>query len=171
MNFKNYNIPLIIVIAIITLTVLMLCSWAYGELAIKKPLAQKLVSINGVNHFEAKNQNGELIMEVELQSIQDLKETYTKIDKTIADLANKGDLYSISIIDSPNEKLLAAWEDIQYAAFQAISNGDFISLHTSIEDSKGFDANLKYKISIDENLLFIQIHDGDYFLYRVLKRS
>lgn len=141
--------------------------WLYNQYGVEKPLADKIESINGVDNVTINNKDRELSIEVEMKHIDNLQTKYKEIQKVI-DSDAKDDQYQLVIKDRRNQKLQDAYENVQLAVYQAIANNQYLWLKEQIKpELKG----INYKLFVDENCLYIQMKDGDHYLYEVINRQ
>ncbi|MEW6625021.1 MAG: hypothetical protein AB1420_18210 [Bacillota bacterium] len=171
MNIKGYSIPVIIFSFALTIGILISANWGYKELAINKPLSQQLSEIEGVKGYSINKNTNTVQLEVTLASVDNLQQTYLSIRGTAIPLFGKHNDLSVSLVDNPNRELLAIWDELQLAAYQALVQGDFLTLKETMNRLTRENKTVDYKITVDSEFLFIQLHLGDNYLYRVLTRN
>jgi hypothetical protein len=140
--------------------------WLYNRYGVEKPLNDQIESISGVENVTINNRNRELVIDVKLKYVDNLQSTYTKI-KEVTDAEIKNE-YKLNITDQRNKNLQDAYDNVQLMVYEAIANNNYLWLKEQMEPVlKG----KTYKIFVDENNLYIQMHDGDHFLYEIINRQ
>ncbi|MEN6463244.1 MAG: hypothetical protein ABFC94_17980 [Syntrophomonas sp.] len=141
--------------------------WLYNQYGVEKPLANRINSIAGVENVTIGNQDRELTIDVQLKNIDNLQSKYEEIKKAI-DSVVKNKQYQLNIKYQRDEKLQNAYDNVQLMVYEAIANNRYLWLKEQMKpELKG----ITYKLFVDENRLYIQMQDGDHFLYEVINRQ
>lgn len=141
--------------------------WLYNQYGVEKPLNDRIEIIPGVEKVTINNQEHELTVDVQLKHIDNLQGKYEEINKVL-DSEVKNEEYQLNIKDRRNEKLQDAYDNVQLMVYEAIANNRYMWLKEQMQTELN---GIKYKLSVDENRLYIQMQDGDHFLYEVINRQ
>jgi hypothetical protein len=168
MRIKDIKIPVVVISFLLTLGILFAGMWLYKDLYVNDPLAEKLQKIPAVKEYELIID--EKSLEVTLGTVDNLKETYLEIENSIKDITNDSGAFEIKIKDNPDNLLNSVWEKAQFAVYEALEQGNFNDMAVQIKKVIEEFGLEKYKIQMDKNNIYIQLHHGDKFLYKVLQR-
>jgi hypothetical protein len=141
--------------------------WLYHQYGIDRPLTEKIEGIAGVKKVTINNKERQLSIEVSMKYVDNLQTKYDEIQE-VMDSELKDGQYQLTIKDQRNAKLQKAYENVQLAVYEAIANNQYLWLKEQMKpELKG----MTYRIFVDEDRLYIQMKDGDHFLYKVIDRQ
>ncbi|MGE5391317.1 MAG: hypothetical protein ACM3PE_09675 [Deltaproteobacteria bacterium] len=109
------------------------------------------------------------VISVDPGKVDNLQETWTKVSGYIGKDIASGK-YRIVIVDKRNTELQKAFDYLQPAVYEAAANSTFVSLQREL-DQYLRSKNIDYQIYIDNDRLYLQMEDGDYYLYQVIDRN
>ncbi|MGI5920267.1 MAG: hypothetical protein ACOX6I_00770 [Syntrophomonadaceae bacterium] len=141
--------------------------WLYNQFGVEKPLADQINGITGVKKAVIDNQNHQLIIEVELGDVDNLQSTYAGLQKVI-DKELKDKDYQLNIQDKRNPKLEKAYDNVQLIVYEALANNRYLWLQEEMTPRL---KNIDHKIFVDQHNLYVQMKDGDNYLYEVISRG
>lgn len=162
-------------IAIAILTVILTVAFLFGGYsvykvyAIEKPVKTKLSSLQPVSEVSMARENKTYEIRIKLESVENLQSAYNNIEKVLNQRLAEN-TYDLQIIDNSNEKITDLFSELQPAVQQAAAQSEFVWLDEQLKE-KCSQMQLESKLWVDEDKIFVQIHDEDHYLYEVIKRT
>lgn len=165
---KNHNFRIIIfVIALFISLGLLVGGYSLnGELVAKGTKKQLATICAGPVNIE--KQGKVSMIYVQPGKVDNLQQTWNAMTKLIEKKTATGK-YNIIIVDKRNQKLQNAFNELQPAIYEATANNTYIALQREL-DQHLKDKNIKYGLYLDNERLYLQMEDGDYYLYQVIER-
>ena len=108
------------------------------------------------------------VISVEPGQVDNLQETWKSLSEFIERDTAK-DNYRIIIQDKRNSHLKEAFDQLQPAVYEAAANNTFVALQHQLAEYLG-GKDINYRFYIDNERLYLQMQDGDYYLYQVIER-
>ncbi len=169
MQWNGFKIPIVLLALLIGLTVLLGGQWAYNKYSFQDPLEQVLGEQTVVSDFSVNDDGEVLVVKLKLDKTTNLMEDYQEIDKLIRKIVNKR-AFRIELVDDPNDILLNAYYNSQFAIHEAIIKGNFRQMASVVHES-AIEAGGSAKIYIGSQKIYLQMTHGDHYLYRVISRE
>ncbi|MDD3267743.1 MAG: hypothetical protein PHX14_00345 [Syntrophomonadaceae bacterium] len=169
MKKYEFRVLISIIALILSLGALLAAFYYYKELGIKRPLAHQIETIELVRSVNIEEKGQKYEIEVSLNKVSDIQEPYQKIIEKVEASLEPGD-YQLVIKDQRNTSLQNKFKDMQPAVYEALANKRFIWLDEEIARQLQ-KTNMKHKIFIDEEHLYLQINDGSSYLYEIINRE
>lgn len=170
MEIKGYKVELVAIVLIICLGLFFGGNYYYKNYRLENSLIEKLAAIEGVEKVEIEDSNQIKEVELNLKQVDDLKEVYQEVDRT---LANSFDdtKYRIRLNNSENEKLNFAYHRIHLSIYESIITGKFTSLTGQLDKLKNeLDIN-EAEISVDRNNIYLKLQVDQDAFYKVIARN
>lgn len=108
------------------------------------------------------------VISVKPGRVDNLQETWNGLSKFVERDTAK-DRYRLIIRDKRNRHLQEAFDHLQPAVYEAAANNTFVALQHQLAGYLGR-KDIYYRFYIDNERLYLQMQDGDYYLYQVIER-
>jgi len=108
------------------------------------------------------------VISVDPGKVDNLQETWMSISEYVEKDIASGK-YRIVIRDKRSEEMDKAFDYLQPALYEAAANNTFVALQQELEQYLG-SKNIDCRLNIDNGRLYLQMEDGDYYLYQVIER-
>ncbi len=168
MSLNNFKWPIVILVLVITLASLLGAQYIRNRHFVEDPLKNALLEIEGIEEIELIREGNDISIKLQLASVKDFATFHKEIDSVVKDIIKNN--YTITVNDSPNDKLEAAYQKIHLALYEGISKGNYIDMGEYVERiSKEYLLD-EYKLTIREDEVFFQLHDNDNYIYRRIPR-
>lgn len=166
MRLDDIRINVVVIIFIVVLGFAVGLQQFFHKKMVIEPVYQAFASIEGVEGVELKERDGMIVLTLSLADVEHLHTVAAKISSAAARFSQP---FQILIKDQPNETLKAAYEQMHFALEQGIATGYFVEMAERIEELA-----LKHKVDfalrIDGSYVYLQLHDGGYYLYQIVSR-
>ncbi|MDK2820540.1 MAG: hypothetical protein PWP31_505 [Clostridia bacterium] len=168
LHFKGWHLHFVLLTAILVFGLLVGGSQIYSYYGQQKPLANALTSQTCVEDIKVNESNDSLQVKVTLGPVENLKEAYTEIEKSIFEVYGQQAQLLIEGNSSPDLDKL--WQNSQYAVYEAVVRGNFTEMAETIEELAK-NAGIDYAIDLDEENIYVQFSKGENYLYQVVPRQ
>lgn len=165
MKNNEFKVMISILSLVIALAIFLAGFTLYNKLGIIEPLTNELESIKAVKEVNVIKEN-DYTIKVTLNQVNNFDEVYNDIKKIVEKKLNDKP-YEIILVDYPNAKLNERYVSLQPAIYQALANHEFVWLNGELAKK----TDITYTLLIDDNYLYIQLVDGDFYIYKVIKRT
>lgn len=169
MSRRGFRWELIALSAVLTLAVLSLAYYSYESVGVKRPLEKILLTDPDVTAVQLGKDDGGEVVEITLSKVADLSATYSRIHELVS--GKMGLTFTMVLKDKRDALLRDTYYDIHYYLEEASVRGNFgamIEACTPILEASGVS---DYKITVDQNRIYVQIESTDGYLYEVLHRQ
>ncbi|MEA1962544.1 MAG: hypothetical protein U9N81_14980 [Bacillota bacterium] len=139
----------------------------YQDRMIEKPVITKIDTFSNVENVEIEKNHDGYFVEVNIQTVGDIKEDYKQIDKVVNSSIKKN--YDIHLVDQRDNELQTALDEFQIEIYEALAKNNYVWLQEQLKDL-AVTQNYEYNLYLDEERLYIQLEKGDAFLYEVINR-
>lgn len=166
---KGFRWELIALSAVLTLAVLSLAYYSYESMGVKRPLEKALLLDPDVSAVQMRMNGDKEVIKVTLSKVADLATTYSRVHTVVSDRMGPG-TFILELTDQRDASLGDMYYAIHYYLEEASVRGNF---GTMIEASKPIleDAGAAhYKITVDQDRIYVQIESAEGYLYQVLDR-
>lgn len=166
--------PWIVTITILVLSLVVLFGgwFTYQTIQIKKPIENALASIEGIILDDLKIDRDQINVSISIQKIDNFQLTYHQIQDKLQPYLGKRqlnlDFKSKGIED---EKLMKAWSESYFYIAQAIDQHQYSLIPKTINALKKEYLLDKANYSMDENQIYIDLHQKNSSLYLILPRT
>lgn len=168
MKKMGFKFQVAVAALILSLTLIFGAYELNNRLGLEKPIKTKIASIAGVEQVNLNKKNGLYEIGVKLKPVDNLPRKYQEISDVINTKLNSSE-YQLKIVDRRNTKLQSAYDEIQLAIYQALDNNQYLWLEDQMQKETGR-RGLSGQVFIDEERLYVEMRDGDHFLYEVITR-
>ncbi|MGE5654903.1 MAG: hypothetical protein ACM3ZQ_11710 [Bacillota bacterium] len=170
MNFRGVKLPMVLIIAVVTLAVFLGGQMAIAAVTIDRPLLKLLEGRTELTGFEIDKHAQPLRITVGLKPDADLKTVYGSLDKELTTLLGRNE-YVVKVTDNRDETLRTALYDMHYAIREGLTRGNFTEMSAEIEKiaaAKGIDSHALW---VDDQRLYLQLRHGDSALFEIYERT
>ncbi|MGE5578604.1 MAG: hypothetical protein ACM3WU_01050 [Bacillota bacterium] len=164
---RGFRWEVIALSAVLTLAVLSLAYYSYESMGVKKPLERALLADPDVSDVRIHKDGGLEVVEVTLSRVADLSVAYTRLHAVISDKVAEG-AFTLKVKDQRDEALQEVYSAIHYYLEEASVRGNFGAMIEACEPILDSSGATGYKITVDQERIYVQIESGDRYLYRVL---
>lgn len=169
MNKQISRIIQVLLISLLTLGILFLGYFFYEHLFFQKPLTTALESSNFIEKHEIKDAS-QNVLGVKVKQVDSFAKNFEDwIEKNESILRSK-DL-ALEIHSNPNSNLDEFYEDLNPAIYEALALGNFITLQEKFTSLSENSEVTEHKLAVTNDYLFLEIEDGEYYLYKVFRRD
>lgn len=169
MVFNNFKWVIALIVFIITLALLFGGQMWRQKQFIEKPLVYLLENMDGIEKIYPEEEGRELEINITVGKIDDFSRFYYHLEAMIQENYNGN--YTIKVIDSPDNILTRAYQKIHLALYEGAVRGNYVTMGENIENIKENYGIEKSRLTVTDNYIFLQLHSGDYFLYRRILRQ
>lgn len=155
--------------AVLTLAVLSLVFYSYESLGVKKPLEKALLMDPDVGAVDIVEEKDSRVIEVVLTKVADLSSTYTRIETITRERMGEG-AYRLQVKDQRDPSLQEIYHSIHYYLEEASARANFGSMNEACSRVIGQSDVSDYKITVDPQHIYVQLEQGEHYLYEVLDR-
>lgn len=164
---RNLRYSVIAAIVVLVLGLLFGGQLVYTKYVLERPVVDAL-NLPEVERTEYLEKTETVV--VKLKNVQNLRETYLKIQDRLKANQNTDNL-RIQIMDNRSPLLAAAWYQSQFAVHQAIMQGDFVSMHQTISNIASEHELERHAVFIDSNRVYVAFYKDGNYLYEVIGRE
>lgn len=155
---------------VLTLTMIMGVVYLRQRQLVNEPLLKRLSELEPVKNVELQREGDSQIVYVTLDYMQDLTVTYHKLHGEIGRLLGQG-RYRLVIQDERNEALEAAFFAVHFALYEREQLGNFTEMAGLVSAVFQEMEIAEYRLFVDHESIFLQIHQEDAYLYTIIKRE
>ncbi|MDD4548818.1 MAG: hypothetical protein PHT79_03550 [Syntrophomonadaceae bacterium] len=169
MKNSELKITVIIISLLVVLGTSMLSFHFYQKFILERPLAEKLSDRPEVEDVSINKQKGKYLIEIKVKQVSNLEKEFTEINTMIKSTLQDKE-YELKIGDKRNQNLEMVFDNIQIAIYDALDNHKYVWLNEELGryiEPRG----MTYKIFIDDQRLYLQINDGQSYLYTIINRT
>jgi len=167
---KNNEIKIFyVIITIIAVLGVLLASYSlHNKYLVEKPLTEKLLAIEGVEKVDINKIDKESYICIQISQVDNIQKSYGKIESMVEDSINSN--YRIEIKDKRNQKLDRLYDDLQPAIYQGLAQKEFLWLNEQIREQSS-KKDIDSRLLVDDKRLYLQLKDGDSYLYRIIEQG
>lgn len=141
----------------------------YIKWGLEKPLIKDLSSLSSVQGVSIEKNDQKYELKVKLKKVSNIQEQYKEIEKQVkSGLGNKE--YELEIVDRRNDALELLFNQLQPTIYEAVANNRYLWLDEEVA-RRTAEKKMSYVIFIDEQNLYLQLMDGNAYLYEVINRA
>lgn len=170
MKVMGLNIPVVAVVFLLSLSGLILGQGVAYRYFTERPLQMAFDGIEGVEGFEIVDDEGQIYVQVKLGDVDNLRDVYKQIYSASRKHIGKG-FKDIIIKDERDSFLEEVYYSIHFDVQEAIATGNFSRMAGEIEEKTTAAGIDKSRIYVDNDRLFIELHEGKKYLYEMIPRG
>lgn len=142
----------------------------YQEFNVKAPLEEKVSSVEGVIVNEVNSSRETVSLDIEINQASNFQLTYQEVEE-IAEPYLDGKELEINIENNASDDLMAIWNKSYFAIAEAIDRKEYSLVPQAIEGLEQRNDLNKAGYSMDEENIYIDLHNDDSSLYFVIPRE
>jgi len=169
MNKNTLRVVRVLVSAALVFVVLFLGSMWLENQTVTRPLEAMLMAQEGVLDAEVTEESGLIIVEITLDAVWDLKSVHESIEQSIKQMVGTR-RFDIKLRDSAGSDLEEAFYLIHLDLYQAVATGEFRDAFQAVEQRLDELDVERFRLSVDSDVVYVQLHSGQHYLYRVISR-
>ncbi|OEH84816.1 hypothetical protein BHU72_08260 [Desulfuribacillus stibiiarsenatis] len=162
---KKMRIYLILISFIVTTATLTLGFYAHQHYLVIQPIEKVLDTMGGIESYEInvtrKSKNIIVTMKSE-QFMEDYNAIHTALNEHLSNQA-----FVITLKDNRDELLTTYLNDISFQLFEAIETKQYTLLQALNQDKN---TTFVMKVEIDEKFIYLNLKNGDNYLYELIPR-
>jgi hypothetical protein len=137
---------------------------------VNEPLYERIGSLTGVKAVDLCQEEGQLVVQVQLAYVQNLATTYQALTAELNQLLAP-DSYRLEIVDARNSLLTDALFTVSPALYEGEQRGNFTEMGKSIAAALAELEITEHRLTVDKTHIYLQIKAGDAYLYEVVARE
>jgi hypothetical protein len=165
----DFNIVTAAAVLVIVLLISFSSYYLYKRFGVDAPLEKKVNALEGVESSKATSFNKGYEIEIKMEKVGNLQEAYNSIDRAVKDSLPQKE-YALHLADKPDQSLQDFMQHMQPAIFESLAANRFIWLDEEL-CRRTQEAGLQYKLFVDQEHLYLQVEDGDYYVYQIIDRE
>ncbi len=169
MSKKAFRWEYAVLSAILTFCVLSLALYGFERLGVKRPLERTLAGDPDVKGVIFEDRGGSLFLSVTFEGRSDLPVAYSRVFGLLKD--KLGDSFDLALDDERNERLDGAYYEIHHLIEEACVLGNFGHMMDSCKKTLGELGLSDYKITVQKDFVFVEMHDEGAYLHCVVPAS
>lgn len=166
LRLDDIRINVVIVVFVIVLGLALALQYFTHRKLVIEPIYQAFANIEGVIGVDLAEQDDQIVLTLALAEVEQLDMLAAEISSTAAQFAKP---LQIIIKDKANQTLKAAYDQMHFAVEQGIATGYFVEMAERIEQLAS-EYQIKFTLKVDGNYVYLQLHDGDDYLYQIVSR-
>ncbi|SMB96286.1 hypothetical protein SAMN00017405_1495 [Desulfonispora thiosulfatigenes DSM 11270] len=166
---KTSKLMIVFGIMMMTLGILLFGYFFYEHQFLQKPLTNVLDNNSFIEKYEL-NEKSKTTLKIKVSKVDSFPKDFQDFMENSASNLLDQDL-ALEIYSNPNSKLNAFYQDIHPAVYEAQALGNFVNLQEKFNSLSQDLSVTNSKLTITNDYLFLQIEDGEYYLYKVFRRQ
>lgn len=165
----DFNVVTAVAALVIVLIISFSSYYLYKRFGVDAPLEKKIEALEVVENSKATRLKDGYEIDINMKQVANLQEAYNSIDRAVKE-SLPGKKYSLHLTDKPNQPLQDFMQHMQPAIFESLASNRFIWLDQELL-SRTREAGLQYKLFVDQEHLYLQVEDGENYIYQVIDRE
>jgi len=169
MKNKEFRVLFTIVSLILTLGILLGGYSLYKKFGVQEPVIKQLCSNKAIEKASIEKKNQQHLIKIELKKVENIQKQYAEVENIINSKFEPDD-YELIIIGKQNKDLEQLFDQLQPAIYEALASNRYLWLSNEIKRQTD-EKHMAYRMFVDERYLYIQIEDGDSYIYKIINRN
>lgn len=169
MNLQNLRWPVVVAAMAVTLAVLFGAGFVVKSQTVEEPLKAVYAKSPAVETAAVERQGGKYLIRVKFKDVPDFAADYTMLHAETEKLLEETP-FVIAVEDRRSPKLEQAFRRTNLYVQEALATGQFSAMADRVE-MEAARAGLTARLEVDNDRVFVQMHDKDGYLYSVAERS
>ncbi len=166
---NDFKILMFIAVLVITFSLGLGSYYLYSRYNIEKPLLTQIDSLASVEESQLEKQDEIYLLKITLGKVENLQKEYEQIDDMAREKLGANN-YQIVLIKQNNTILDQVYYDIQPVIYEALANNQYVWMKDEI-GKFARQEQIKYKMFVDDNRVYLQFSDGDDYQYYIVDRN
>ena len=163
---KELKYWLVLLAFLVTIGVLFGGQKLADKLRVDQPLKREILAIKGIKDFRVEPQKDGLRVDLQMKAVPNLQTVLDLVAQRVKFYYDKPVL-AFKIKDHPNNRLEAARYRLSFYLEEAIASGHYIQLEAALHNYR----DLKTKVYLSQDFIYLQYEDGASYLYQALPRN
>jgi hypothetical protein len=168
-NLQGLRWPVVLAALAVTVGVLFGAGSAVKSRKVDEPLTQLYGGSPLVESYALERRAGEYRIKLRLKETPDLAQAYHTLDEETGKILSDVP-YRIQVEDRRSPKLEQTFGRVNLYVQEALVTGQFAAMADKVEQEAAR-AGLSARVAVDEERVFVQIHDRGDYLYSVVSRT
>ncbi len=169
MEKGHLKIITVLIVLGISLGLLLGIQKYYNDNYVERPVKHALEQLAFVESVTVNKDTGVYDFKVQIKQAGNIQYEYSKIDGIIANDLKEQE-YQITLQDHRSPELKKDLEDLELSIYEAMAKNNYLWLDETFRQAANSN-KFSYKLFIDDERLYIQLADQDYFLYEIIERT
>jgi len=161
------NGKIIVIVALLSFFCVFLGQFIYNKYYLLNPLEKQLQSLPQVQQVIIEKTE-ESVVKVSLTKVSNLASSYQKIEKIVKKKIGKK--AKIEIRGQPNDNLKEIERQMSFSLQEAALLGNYAHMDKKLQEIAQKNKLSKWKVYLDQENIYIQLFDGNNYLYEVVPR-
>ncbi len=171
MQFKGIRWLAVALAAVLLLGLLLGGRLVYDRVTADQPLFKSLSELKEVKASKIDNNTANsLDIRIELNAVDDLAVSCERMAAAVAPVAGTKP-YRLLLTDNRSAALAAAYHQIHFALQEGVATGDFTAMGARVSNYLNEAGLSEHRITVARDFVFVQIHQGDAYLYEIIPRT
>ena len=166
---NEFKIVLFIIAFVITFSLGLGAYYLYSRYNVEKPLLAQIDGLSSVEESVMDKQDNIYTISVTLGRVENVQEIYKQLDEVARQKLGKRQ-YQIIINTQNNTIMDRVHYDIQPIVYEALANNQYVWMKDEI-GKFARQEQIKYKMFVDDNRVYLQFSDGDDYQYYIVDRN
>lgn len=166
---RKFNYVWLAVTLALALVLLFGGQWIWRQQGVEKPLRENLLALTNVEAVSFEETSGGSRVRLELREAGNIYRDHQAAAAVLQEHGGRRS-YEIEFVDQPNARLLELEEELQPLLYQALAQDEYVGLRESLSASAQLVA-CEARLYIDGERLYLQLVDGEHYLYRLMPRE
>lgn len=169
MNLQNLRWPVMIAATAVTLAVLVGAGFLVKSQTVEEPLRAVYANAAAVENSTIERQGDTYQIKVKFKDVPDFAPAFIQLHAETEKLLKQAP-FEIVVEDQRNPKLDQAFRRVNLFVQEALATGQFSAMADRVE-AEAAKAGLTARLEVDNHRVFVQMKDGDSYLYSVAERT
>ncbi|HYF91215.1 MAG TPA: hypothetical protein VD969_03105 [Symbiobacteriaceae bacterium] len=169
MNLQNLRWPVIVATMAVTLAVLFGAGFLVKSQTVEEPLKAAYTKSPVVETSSVERQGDKYVIKVKFKDVPDFALAYGDLYEETERLL-KETPFTIQVADHRSPKLEQTFRRVNLYVQEALATGQFSAMADRVE-AEAAKAGLTARLAVDNDRVFVQMHDEGAYLYSVAERS
>ncbi|MFZ5646295.1 MAG: hypothetical protein ACOY30_01605 [Bacillota bacterium] len=169
MQWNGIKIPVVVLALLVGMGSLWGAQWLFNRFNYERPLTRALVENGDIASYKINDQGPVLEVEVKLKKVDNLQDSYNKLNGSIRDVVGRRSV-KITVKDDRDAALEGIYYQTRLAAYEALERGNFLEMESFIAQ-RATREGAEAKLFLDHDRMFIQINHNDKYLYEIIPRD
>lgn len=167
---KNLKWPIIVVAFVITLALAVGGVYLRQKQMVNEPLFLRLSEYEPVQSVDIQKDGNQHVVIVTLDYVDDFGTIHRALNDEITELLGP-DRFRLEIVDSRDQALTTAFREVHLALYEGEHRGNFTEMGGQVEITLQELGIADHKIMVDNENIYLQVRQGDAYLYEIVKRQ
>lgn len=170
MDIQGLRVRVIVVALVAGLVALFGLEQVYRYSQVDQPLARFFAGRPDVAGFEVREVGGEVVVQVRLGRVANLRETYLALQDGVRAILGARP-FRLEIRDNRDDRLVDDYYKLHYTIQEGLATGRFTEMAAAVREKAATLGLDEARVFVDVDRLYVQLRRGDHYLYEVVPRA